>query len=192
MKKKLAFLLAAALLLTTLAACGGNDNAADDNADEKASASASQSAEVSEAPKSEKPEPRVIELDPPKVLYQDDSVTVEVVDLHEEVNWDQMAKCLTLKVTNTCDREVSASIMDAYLGDENVQVSTVGSGPVLPGKNKTTSYHFQYKTQPETTELEDLEDLFQLDGKLEIFVFDEDGTTIVHSVEPLFALDMDA
>ncbi|WP_122791166.1 hypothetical protein [Intestinibacillus sp. Marseille-P6563] len=183
MKKKLAFLVAAALLLTTLAACGGNENAADDN--EKAN----QDVEVSEFQESEKSEPRVIELDPPVMLYQDEYVTVEVVDLHEKVNWDRMAKCLTLKTTNTCDREVLVSIMDAYLGDENVQVSTAGDGPVLPGKNKTTSYHFQYKTQPETTELENLEDLFQLDGKLEIFFFDEDGTTIVHSVEPLFDLE---
>ena len=75
------------------------------------------------------------------------------------------------------------------LVDENVQVSFWnGGGPVLPGKSKTTVFHFMHVTQPDNTELESLEDVAQLDGKLEVNVFSEDGDSIVHSTESLFDL----
>lgn len=186
MKRKIALLLSAIMILTAITACGADNSAAANGTGDNAP---NQNTGVSEVQDSGKPEPRVIDLDPPISFYQDEYATVEVVDFHEEENWDQMAKCLTLKVTNNCDREVSASISDAYLGDENVQVSFWnGGGPVLPGKSKTTVFHFMHVTQPDNTELESLEDVAQLDGKLEVNVFSEDGDSIVHSTESLFDL----
>ncbi|MDR3766355.1 MAG: hypothetical protein Q3Y08_04875, partial [Butyricicoccus sp.] len=192
MKKKLAFLLAAALL-ATLAACGGNDNAADDNADEKAGASASQSADQPDASAPEEPTQSVIQtaqtnltysgeegartitLDPAIVLYEDENVTAELTGFYEEeVKWKgsdtpSIEKAMTLKVTNNSDREILFSIYDAYLEDESVKTALLdGNAGPAPGKSKSYSYRIRYETQPDTTPVDSLEQLFHLDGRFSV------------------------
>ncbi len=216
MKKKLAFLLAAALLLTTLAACGGNDNAADDNADEKASASASQSADQPDASAPEEPTQSVIQtaqtnltysgeegartitLDPAIVLYEDENVTAELTGFYEEeVNWQgsdtpSIEKALTIKVTNNSDREMLFSIYDAYLEDESVQTVLLdGNAGPLPGKSKSFSYRIRYETQPDPTPVDSLEQLLHMDGRFSVQIKNAEGNAIETMYEPDFAISID-
>ena len=194
MKKPICCLLTTVLLLTLLAACGGNDNAAGNSTAgstaQQSSASPSRSAANSQQAESEE---RVIELNPAVLLYEDENITVELSGFFERMMDNMLDKCLTLKVTNNSDRKLLCSFQDLYIGDESVRTVLIDGnlGP-MPGKSKELSFVIEQNTKPDPTPVENLEDLFHMEGMLDISIFSADGESIENSYEPMIAINVDA
>ena len=127
------------------------------------------------------------------ILIDDENVTIELVNFYEETkNWDtgtRDEKVISFKVYNNTDHELRISLRDAYIGDEEAWVCMLdGNVGPKPGKSKTLRYYIDYNTSPNPTELESINDLYDLEGYFDIFNSYED-TSKNNGYETEFAIE---
>ena len=80
----------------------------------------------------------VTESNEPNIVYEDDSISVEFIDIH---TIDYLAGTfLKLKITNKSDIEIKYGIDDIYVNDSAVLSGIIATKSVEPGKNIIESY----------------------------------------------------
>lgn len=127
------------------------------------------------------------------VVYEDDNLRVELDQFFEDtVHWagqneEVTEKYVSFKVINKGTQEFLFNVEDAYIGQDamNVIMSDGNSGPA-PGKAKQFSYDVQYDTKPESTPIDSLEQLYDLEGVFHIAL--EDGDYITDSYDVSFSI----
>lgn len=80
----------------------------------------------------------VTEVNEPNIIYEDDSICVEYLDIHDV---DYLAgSFVKLKITNKSSTEMTFSIDDVYVNDSAVLSGIIATKSVEPGKNIIESY----------------------------------------------------
>lgn len=116
-----------------------------------------------------------IDFSEPILLFENETVRLEASAFYQEMrkDWDTPAEYkefITLKFHNKADYEMMFFPDQFYIGDEKVKWGYVeGTPDVLPGK----AANYSFRIQKETDEpLDTLEDLYQLEGRFEMFRYE--------------------
>ena len=163
MKKVICFFLLMSLLLG-ICACSTSTNSNTDTA----SNTQEQSQEVVE----ESSDSSIITFTD-VVLFDDKNVTIWIDSFYvEEVNWSsgaQEEKAIAFKAKNKTDHEISLQYT-LYLNDERLWVCMhSGSTSVDAGRVGSAVYYVAYDSAPEHRALNSLDDLYKLNGSVNIF-----------------------
>lgn len=161
--KKIVSMILVTVMTLSLAACGSNESTNNDGSEK--------TSEQSETSSVEQDENSII-LDEPFVICDDEIATAEITQFYKENEECYVA----IKIHNNSDREFLFNFDEAYLGDDALQIvlQTGNNGPA-PGKTLSHSFKLNHDTKPEATPLEDINMLYDLEGKISISVFTEDG-----------------
>jgi len=171
MKKTLSIVLVIVLFLA-LSAC---DNTED----------TTQTQEMTSAPIDTANE-NVIEFGSPVVIWEDDNIKIELLSFYQEfVNWGvadkepATEKGITVRYYNKTDYGVIIQLQEAYLGVDAVQIlHSAGSETPASGKATTREYLIQKVVGSNTTALESMEDLYQLDGRFWVGIKHDKNSSI--------------
>lgn len=172
MIKKIYFMLLIGIMSVFLGACGSND------------ISKNVDTQKTEIETNEHNEDN-IQLSEPFVIVDDEMLTASVTQFYKENN-----DChIVIKVRNNSERDMLFKFMEAYLEYEAVRIVLMdGNKAPAPGKSGYYTYKLQYDTKPEATSIDDLNQLYDLEGVIEISVFTEDGEYIDFDNEYRFSL----
>lgn len=161
--KKLLFLLLTIILCFPLVACGNKDT--------------NDSIGIMVESNEDEFEGEVIEFNN-TVLVDDDLVRIELVKFYTAENYsdeDNTRKGFCVKCTNKSDGyEMDIWPMDCYVRDEMVMVTKVGGNLIMPGKTAYLDYYFKYERPEGSVQLNSLDDLYDLEGKIKINCFYDD------------------
>lgn len=157
MKKTIALLLALALCLS-LCACGSNQSASNNNVSATIPV-------IYPGTGGEK-----IEFDD-LVLAEDDKVKISLVEFYTNkmisAGNSDGGKCATFKVENKTDREMAVNVIP-YLDNESLTAALVDGGTAVEaGRVGRMGFSFTYGTYPNWTDLDSLDELYELE-----FTFD--------------------
>lgn len=115
------------------------------------------------------------------VLYDDDNVTITVKKIYEEyTNWADggpaVEKAATFGIKNKSDKDITFYLNDCYIGEESAWVcGNGGNQHVTAGKNGQYSVMVGYVDGSKHKALENLEDIYSFNGKIEVSQDQSDG-----------------
>lgn len=158
-KKSIIALVLAMIMVLSLCACGGGSS------DEGSSAGSNE-----------------VTFEEGTVIAENDYAKVEIVKLYD----DNGSMCITLNVTNVGDREFNLWLKDNYIGENAVDASMYdgNTGPI-PGKAGLYTYEIMY---PDFTPIESMEQLYELEGVIELSIYSADGEYLEEDIELPYTL----
>lgn len=122
------------------------------------------------------------------VILENDIARVELVNFYQEEYNGTIEKYITLKVTNKCEREFLFDLGRIYIGDEAVRWwAQDGNWGPIPGKSGCYSYEIVHEDADDTP-IDSMDLLFELEGIIELAVYDEARESIEDNVEEYFSI----
>jgi hypothetical protein len=182
-------IIALMLVLVLLAAC---DSTGKQTSNDTAKSGVETELDKDETPKTQNENTDKIDL-ANTILVDDETVTIKAVSFFKKEWADHTDACVCFEVTNNLNREILFQIYadSLYLGGNQVNTSGLdgNSGP-LPGKTGQYSYIISKENGGETVPIESLEELYDLNGKINISVYAEDKSSIESDLGKEYIIDL--
>ena len=123
----------------------------------------------------------VVKLDEPILLLDNAYARVEIVEFYQDrKNWvdekgSRIEMGITVKTTNKHDKKLLVNLRDLYIGDKQIKTCMDdGSIMPVPGKSVYNGFLLWNHQGHDDMNLEDINELFQLEGRIEIKEYVED------------------
>ena len=131
-----------------------------------------------------KKECKTIEFLDSVIIAEDENIKIELVNFYEK-SWasDNVDKYVTFKCYNKSANELTANLREAYINDEGASIAVAGGtgNDIASNKSKNFVYIISKSTGSVPTPLDNLEDLYKLDGTFEVYF--EDNFTDTYKLD---------
>ena len=166
MKKRFMLILVSCLVCLLACSCGGSSQSSDTSDSSSADNATTETQSASE----------VINLGD-AVVAEDDNAIVTVSQFYSQEFSGEMHSFVTFNIKNKLDdKKVYLNLESAYIGDDPITVvHHNGGGNVLPGKTGQTDFLIYRENGGEPVPLDSLDELYGLNGELEIRVFESEN-----------------